>query len=102
MSIRFMSPTSIDPDRLAGYERGLVRRKKRDDGGDLVGSAEAANRDRLGAFGKADLEIVAIFAPVGADRARSADRPGTNGVDRDPVGCQVEGEGFGEPDDRRL
>ena len=60
------SPSSIDADRLTRNESGLVRGEKGDHRGDLVGTAEAADRDRLGALGEANFEIVAIFAPVGA------------------------------------
>jgi hypothetical protein len=97
MSIFFMSPSSIHSDRLAGHKRGLVGSEKSDHRRDLVGAAEATDRDRLGALGKADFEIVAILTPIGADRPRGADRPGADGVDGDPVGRQVEGERFGEP-----
>src|SRR5260370_16545125 len=67
-----------------------------------MGAAEAADRDRLGAVGKADFEIVAVLAPVRADRPRGADRAGTDGVDGDPVGRKIKGERLGEPDDRPL
>src|SRR5204862_4089344 len=89
------SPAAIDADRLAGDERGLVRGQERDHRGDLVGAAEAAHRDRFGAFPEAEFEVVAIFAAVGADRARGADRAGADGVDGDPERRQVEGERFG-------
>src|SRR5215471_2004193 len=102
MSIRFILPSSIDADCLTGDESRLIRGEKGDHRGDLVRGAEAADRDRFGALPEADLEIVAIFAPVCADRPRGADWTGANGVDGDPDWCQVKGQRFGEADDGSL
>src|SRR5438045_5518503 len=99
---RRLSPAAIDADRLAGDETGFVGGEIGDHRGDLVGAAEAADRDRLGALAEAGFEIVAVFTPVGADRARSADWARTDRVDRDPERRQVERQRLGEADDRRL
>src|SRR5205823_9934180 len=99
---RLGSPAAVDADRLAGDEGGFVGGEIGDHRGDLVGAAEAADRDRLRALAEAGFEIVTVFAPVGADRPRGADRPGADRVDRDPVRREVERQRFGEADDRRL
>ena len=101
-SILFISPSSIDADRLASDKGGLVRGEERDHRSDFVGTAKATDRDRLGALGEAYLEIVAIFAPVGADRPRSANGTGADGIDGNAEGRQVECQRFGEADDCRL
>src|SRR5215467_2202214 len=80
-ALRFISPSSIDADRLAGHESGLIRGEKRYHRRNLVGAAETADRDCFSALGKPDFEIVAVFAPVRADRPRRADRSGTDCVD---------------------
>src|SRR6478735_6831404 len=95
-----MSPSPVDTDRLAGHKSGLVRGEKRDHCRYLVGAAEAAHRDGFGALGKPDLEVVAVFPPVGADRPRGADRTGTDGIDGDPAWSEIERQRFREPDDR--
>src|SRR5271169_1143430 len=96
------SPAAVDADRLAGDKRSLIGGEIGDHRGDLVGGAEAADGNRLRALAATHFEIVAIFAPVGADRARGADRAGADRVDRDPVRREVERERPGEADDRRL
>src|SRR4029077_20289650 len=96
------SPPAVDADRLAGDESGLVRGEEGDHRGDFVGAAKAPHRDRLSALPEADFEVVAVFAPIGADRPRGADRTGADRVDGDPERRQVEGQRFGEADDRGL
>src|SRR5919198_347355 len=59
------SPPAIDADRLPGQKGVVPREKKSDHRRNLFRGAEAADRDGLGALGKTDVEIVAIFAPVG-------------------------------------
>src|SRR5947199_3742081 len=95
-------PTPVDADGLAGDEGGFVGGEIGDHRGDLVGAAEAADRDRLGALAEAGFEIVAVFAPVGADRARGADRAGADRIDGDAEGREVERQRAGEAEDRRL
>ena len=87
---RRLSPAAIDADRLAGDKTGLVGGEIGDHRGDLVGAAEAADRDRLGALAEAGFEIVAVFAAVCADRARGADRPGADGIDRNAIGREIQ------------
>src|SRR5262249_21185652 len=74
-------PSSVDANRLPRHKSGLIGGKKGDDGGDLFGTAETADRYGLGALGKANFEIVAVFAPVGADRAGCADGTGADRID---------------------
>src|SRR5260370_154407 len=54
-------PASIHADRLAGDEGGFIGGEIGDHRGDLVGAAETADRDRLGALAEAGFEVVAIF-----------------------------------------
>src|ERR1700761_648781 len=86
-------PSPIDAQRLPGHERSALGREKGDGGCNLVGRAEAPYRDRLGALAEPDFEVVSVFAPIGRDRARSADRAGADRVDRDPERRQVERKG---------
>src|SRR5271163_307174 len=95
-------PAAVDADGLAGDEGGVVGGEEGDHRRDLVWGAEAADRDRFRALGKADFEVVAIFAAVGADRARGADRAGADGVYGDPDRREVQRQGFGEADDCRF
>src|SRR5712671_8193276 len=76
-------PAAVDADGLAGDEGGFVGGEIGDHRGDFVGAAEAADRDRLGALAEAGFKIVAIFAAVGADRARGTDRAGADRIDGD-------------------
>src|SRR5437764_8120466 len=85
---RRSSPTPVDADRLAGDETGFLGSEVGDHRGDFVGGAETADRDRLRPLAEAGFEIVAIFAAVGADRPRGADRAGADRIDRDTVGRQ--------------
>src|SRR5215207_3969878 len=101
-SDRLCSPAAVDADGLAGDEGGLFRGEVGDPRGDLVGLAEAAHRDCLGTLAEAGFEIVAVFAAVGADRARGADRAGADRIDGDAEGREVERQRFREADDRRL
>src|SRR5262249_44588267 len=84
-----LSPAAVDADCLSSDGRGLVGGKKRYYRSHLLRPAGAADRVRVGALGEADLQIVAILAPVRADRARGADRTRANGIHRDPVRCQI-------------
>src|SRR5207244_9052100 len=75
-------PAAVDADRLAGDEGGLVRGEEGDHRGNLVGGAEAADRDRFGALLEADFEIVGIFAPVARVRPPGAGGSGAGGLER--------------------
>src|SRR5258707_15338733 len=99
---RWKLPTPVDADGLAGDEGGLVGGEIGDHRGDFVGAAEAADGDRLGPLAEAGFEVVAIFAAVGADRARGADRAGADRVDGNPERGRVEGQRAGEAEDRGL
>src|SRR5260370_42439337 len=83
-------PAAVDADCLAGDEAGFVGGEIGDHRGDLVGLAEAPDGNRLRALAETDLQVVAVFAPVGADCPRGADRAGTDRVDGDAERCQVE------------
>src|SRR5882724_8879454 len=82
--LRGGSPAAVDPDRLSGDEPGLIGGEVGDHRGDFIRLAEAADRDRFRSLAEAHFEVVAIFAAVGADRPRGADRAGANRVDGDP------------------
>src|SRR3954471_24252915 len=83
-------PPPIDADGLAGDEGGFVGGEIGNHRGDLVRAAEAADRDRLGPLAKAGFEVVAVFAAVGADRPRGADRTGADRIHRDPARPEIE------------
>ena len=96
-SILFILPSSIDADCLTGDESGLLRGKKGNHRGDFVRTTKTADRYRLGAFGKAGFEVVTIFPPVGADRPRSANGTGTDGIDGDTEGARSKASGLVKP-----
>src|SRR5580693_7534950 len=93
------SPAAVDPDGLAGDKAGFIGSEIGDHRGDLVGLTKAAERDVFRALAKAALEVVAVFAAIGADRPRGADRAGADRVDGDAERREVERQRFGEADD---
>src|ERR1700731_5192967 len=99
---RWELSAAVDADGLAGDEGGFVGGEISDHRGDFVGAAEAADRDRLGPFAEAGFEVVAVFAAVGADRARGADRAGADRVDGDAERREVKRQRAGEAEDRGL
>src|SRR5579863_3258573 len=92
-------PSPVDADRLTGDEAGGFRGEKGDHRRHFVGGAETAHRDRLRALGETALDIARVFAPIGADRPRGADRARQHGVDGDAERREVAGERFREADD---
>src|SRR5947209_6068794 len=86
---------AVEADDLAGDVARFVPDEERARGGDVLGTAHAPHR---GARDRA-LHVAEIARLLGSPEHRRVDETGGNGVDRDPLGAELECERLGEADD---
>src|SRR5437773_6456213 len=91
---------SVDDQRRAGDERGLVAREIRGRGRHLVGPAHPAERVRSGQLAVGLLRVGILAQPRAHERRLHASR--ADAVHANTVGGMVEGEAFREADDGEL
>ena len=96
---RCLSLASVHAQHLAGDPAGIVRGEEQHGMGDVLGRAQALQRDRLD---EALLPLLAIGLPLPLRRRIGADEAGRDIVDGDAPGAELMGELARQADLRRL